>query len=258
MSTVWGVVLAVAAVALWPGPVAPRGPGAGAGASPVRSVGRVRVALTGWFGSRRVGSRVRPDDEWVADLAEVVAVGLDAGLDLPRAVLTACHAPTVAERAPWLYARVAAAVGDGRGVASGLAGPLDPSPDGLSRASERGAGDGVDVLGRAWRLSEEVGAAASTTTAAAAAVLRSRAADRRRAATLVAGPRASMWLLTALPLLGPVLGLLAGVGPGRLYGSPLARTSALVGVLFAAVGWLWARRLLRRAQRPGTVSGRRG
>lgn len=254
MSTAWGVVLAVAAVALWP--VARQGPGAGT--SPGRPVGPARAALRGGFGSRRWGARGQPGDEWVADLAEVVAVGLDAGLDLPRAVLTACHAPAVAERAPWLQERVTAAVGDGRGVASCLAGPLDPPLGVLPRTPERGGADGVDVLVRAWRLSEDVGAAASTTTAAAAAVLRSRAADRRRAATLVAGPRASMWLLTALPLLGPVLGLLAGVGPGRLYGSPLARTSALVGVLFAAVGWLWARRLLRRAQRPGTVSGRRG
>lgn len=256
MSTVWGVALAVAAVALWPGPVARRGQRTGT--SPVGAVGRVRVALPGWFASRRAGARVRPDDEWVADLAEVVAVGLDAGLDLSRAVLTACHAPAVAQRAPWLHDRVAAAVGDGRGVARCLAGPLDPPLGGLSPRPAQRAADGVDVLVRAWRLSEEVGAAASTTTTAAAAVLRSRGADRQRAATLVAGPRASMWLLTTLPLLGPVLGLLAGVGPGRLYGSPLARTSALVGVLFAAVGWLWARRLLRRAQRPGTVSGRTG
>jgi tight adherence protein B len=200
----------------------------------------------------------------VADLAEVVAVGLDAGLDLPRAVLAASRTPTVTDRAPWLHRRVAAAVDGGRGVASCLADSLQPRDgpprrDGPPpRVGRRPAGAGLEVLARAWRLSEEAGAAASATTSAAAAALRSRAADRRRAATLVAGPRASMWLLTALPVLGPVLGLLAGVGPGRLYESQLARASAVAGVVLAALGWLWAARLLRRAQQAGTVSGRSG
>jgi tight adherence protein B len=192
----------------------------------------------------------------VADLAEVVAVGLDAGLDLHRAVLAASLAPPVVDRAPWLHPRVAAALDGGRGVASCLGASVQPRDGPRSRGGPRPADTGLEVLARAWRLSEEVGAAASAATSAAAAVLRSRAADRRRAATLVAGPRASMWLLTALPVLGPVLGLLAGVGPGRLYESPLARASAVVGVVLAALGWLWAALLLHRAQRAGTVAGR--
>jgi len=196
----------------------------------------------------------RDDGAWVADLAEVVAVGLDAGLDLPQAVLVAVGSPTVSRRAPELRRGVAETVAAGGSVADALAeaGHADRPAGGRAARSPEAAAE-LDVLVRAWRLSERVGAAASTTTTAAAVALRDRRADRQRARALAAGPRASMWLLTALPLLGPGVGLLVGMDPDRLYGSTPARAVALAGLLLTAVGWSWARRVLRRAGRPATT-----
>ncbi len=201
----------------------------------------------------------RGDDAWVADLADVVVVGLDAGLDLGRAVLTAARSPTVAQRVPWLEDEVSEAVSAGEPVADRIAhvvaraGAAGSGP--VVRAAERTE---LDVLVRAWRLSEEVGAAASATTAAAASAMRGRATDGERARVLAAGPRASMWLLTALPLAGPLVGMVVGVGPGRLYASTPARVVALVGLVLTLGGWAWARGVLRRASRPATtVTGTR-
>ncbi|HZB68598.1 MAG TPA: hypothetical protein VE503_14385, partial [Ornithinibacter sp.] len=64
---------------------------------------------------------------------------------------------------------------------------------------------------------------------------------------------ASMWLLTALPLAGPAAGALVGVGPTSLYGSAVAALSASIGLILTAVGWCWARVLLRRAARAGVT-----
>ena len=55
------------------------------------------------LGRARGPSRRRSDDPWVADFAEVVAVGLDAGLDLPAAALASARSPGVLARAPWLH-----------------------------------------------------------------------------------------------------------------------------------------------------------
>ncbi len=201
--------------------------------------------------------RPRADEGWVADLAEVVVVGLDAGLGLPHAVLTAARSPTVAQRVPWLGPLLADAVASGGSVAHCLAGLAEGTRSGGAAPSlAPGEAAELGVLVRAWRLSERAGAAASMTSAAAAGALRARRADRERARSVAAGPRASMGLLTTLPLLGPAVGLLVGVSPDRLYGSGAARAGAVAGLLLTAAGWAWARRVLQRAGRAATV-GRR-
>ena len=248
--------LAVLAVLLWPRRDVPHPAATGpTGVDPgVRQMSWHEAAL------RRIqGAHAVRDDGWVADLGEVVAVGLDAGLDLPRAVLAAARSPTVTRRVPVLAHRVEGATAAGESVARTL-GDLAASGgvDGGRRSLSVDEAAELDVLARAWSLSERAGAAASTTTSAAATALRARRADRQRARVLAAGPRASMWLLTALPLLGPVVGLLVGVGPDRLYGSAAARGAALTGVLLTVAGWLWARRVLRRAARPATTARRSG
>ena len=126
---------------------------------------------------------------------------------------------------------------------------------------EDGAGVGpqtrrdLALLAAAWRLAEEGGAAASTVTASAATSVRERRAAADRTTVVVAGPRASMVLLSALPLAGPVAALLVGLPPGRLYDSAAGRVLGAVGVLLTALGWWWARGLLRRAGRPGRTDG---
>ncbi len=55
----------------------------------------------------------------MADFAEVVAVGLEAGLDLASAALASARSPTVVSGAPWLASRIEASVAEGTRGGSG-------------------------------------------------------------------------------------------------------------------------------------------
>ena len=236
MLTTAAVLLGLA-VLLWPGRDHP--PSDPVGWPAVRSAS----AWPGHLLGRRARRR-RDGSDWVADFAEVVAVGLEAGLDLASAALASARSPTVVSGAPWLASRIEASLAEGGGVTPALRGSVDaPGADPADLA----------LLVAAWELSEAVGASASAVTAAAAAAVRDRRAARERTAAVVAGPRASMWLLTALPLAGPAAGALVGVGPTSLYGSAVAALSASIGLILTAVGWCWARALLRRAARAGVT-----
>ena len=182
----------------------------------------------------------------MADLAEVTAVGLEAGLDLAAAAVASARSPGVVEHAPWLRERLEAARAAGHPISA----CLEP-PEGVPAEERRE----LALLVAAWRLAEEAGAAAADVTTAAATIVRARRAAGDRAAVVAAGPKASMWLLTGLPLVGPVAGLLVGIRPDRLYASGPARVAAVVGVLLTAVGWWWSRTVLARAGRPGRTSG---
>ncbi|MBR7743386.1 hypothetical protein KC207_08800 [Phycicoccus sp. BSK3Z-2] len=232
-------VLAVLAVLLLPG-------GGRDDRAPPRAgfVRRVRLVV----GRLRAVSRPAPGADWVADLGDVTGVGLVAGLDVHRAVLAAGRSPAVARAAPWLAERVGAALRDGGSVSSCLSDP----PGDLTAAAR----DDLGVLARALRLIEETGAPASGVVLAAATAVREGAAVRARTEAAVAGPRASMRLLTALPLVGPLGGVLLGLDPASLYGSPAARASLAAGVVLTALGWLLARRLVARARRPLGTDGR--
>ncbi|QKE83618.1 type II secretion system F family protein [Arthrobacter sp. NEB 688] len=218
----------------------PRGGAATAGSEP----GAGRTSLVAILRARRRGSVTAG---WVAELAEVTAVALRAGVPLAGAVHVAARSPGVASAAPWLRDRVEVAASTGEGVAGVLAAP----PPGVRPRVV----DDLRLLGRAWRLSEETGAAASHTTAAAAAALRARSAARERREATLAGPRASMRVLTLLPAAGPVVGLVLGLSPTSLYATSAARLSALVGALLTLAGWWWARRLVGAAGRPGRTDG---
>ena len=127
----------------------------------------------------------------------------------------------------WLAPHLRASVDSGRGVTTVLEGQ-----SGLAARQRRD----LALLVAAWRLAEEVGAAASAVTASAAASVRERRAAADRTAVVVAGPRASMVLLSALPLAGPAAALLVGLPPGRLYDSTASRLLGAVGLLLTAAG----------------------
>lgn len=230
--------LAALAVALWPA----RPPG-GSSVAAVRAAPPLAGPSGSWWRGvlavRRGRSGRHP---WVADLAEVTAVGLDAGLDLASAALVAARSPSVAVAAPWLADHLTASVEAGGGVAV-----IDHGGAALTAQEERDLG----MLEAAWLLAEEAGAATAVVTAAAACSIRARHAAAQRVAVVAAGPRASMWLLSALPVAGPLAAVLVGIGPGTLYGTDAARVSALAGLVLTATGWWWSRAILRRAQRPG-------
>ena len=69
--------------------------------------------------------------------------------------------------------------------------------------------------------------------------------------TALAGPRATMRLLTWLPVAGIALGYLLGTDPlAALLGSPLGWAAGSAGLLLALAGRVWSRRLVARAAAP--------
>lgn len=66
--------------------------------------------------------------------------------------------------------------------------------------------------------------------------------------TALAGPRATVRLLTWLPFLGLALGVLLGVDPVRvLLGSPFGMAALAAGGALTAAGRIWSARLVRAA-----------
>ncbi|GGB75857.1 hypothetical protein N798_13320 [Knoellia flava TL1] len=178
---------------------------------------------------------------WTADFAELAAVGLDAGLPSSQAAVLACAVGSTSRfEMQVLAARLAAAEAEGGPVGDCLARCADDDPD-------------LRFLAAAWQLTDEFGVAAAPAARTAAGVLRERAAADERRHVLEAGPRASMWLLTLMPLSGPVVALMLGLRVEEVYGGAAAFASTMTGLLLTGAGWLWSRRLLRRAVRPARV-----
>lgn len=116
---------------------------------------------------------------------------------------------------------------------------------------------GVPALGevaRAWALSEQVGCAIGDALAAATAMMREQLDLERRIAAATAGPRATMQLLTLLPLLGIGIAMVIGVPPWRLYAGPLGLTVLVLGGGFVLAGRLLTRRMIRRASAPTVLT----
>ncbi len=200
-----------------------------------------------WGGRRPTGGRGRgvPSPGWVAEFAELSAVGLEAGL------------------APSEAARLALHPGHGSALDDPAFDALDQT---LRDAAQRGTGLGAAVaeavrhchdagtplrfLAQAWSLTDDLGAPSGSATRTAARVLRDRDAAEARRRVVLAGPRASMWLLSLLPAAGPVVGAILGIPVARLYGSSAALASTGAGVVLTAAGWAWSRAILARARRP--------
>lgn len=75
--------------------------------------------------------------------------------------------------------------------------------------------------------------------------------------TALAGPRATVRLLSWLPFVGLGLGILMGVDPlSVLVSSPMGWTVLGMGVGFAAIGRFWSARMITQAGRPDTSGTR--
>lgn len=72
--------------------------------------------------------------------------------------------------------------------------------------------------------------------------------------TALAGPRATVRLLSWLPFIGLGLGMSMGVDPlGALLGGPIGWTVLAVGVTFALAGWAWSSKMIATAAAPPTA-----
>ncbi len=192
-----------------------------------------RLALRSWT-RRRGDDTVAGDTLLVLDL---LAAALSAGAEPQRAVaLTAAQLPASSVVRAALTANAA-----------------DPSrlPQMWRALARQGRVPELEVLAQAWRLSWQAGVPLGAAVERSAAQLREGVAFRGRVQVALAGPRATMWVLTGLPLLGPPVGWALGVDPVRLYwSSPISRAACCVGLVLLAAGWLWCRSLVARVDRP--------
>ena len=247
-ATVWIVALVALAVGAWPRGrpgVLGRGTGmreGGADGVPIGLAIPSTLASVRGLLAREV--RFRPVRRgWVADFAELAAVGLDSGLPSDEAARLACAVGGLPAH-PALQA-LAVQLADGAVRGEGVG----------DRLAEVARGDSdLTFLAAAWQLTDEFGVPAAPAARAAAGVLRDRASAEDRRTVLAAGPRASMWLLTLLPLSGPLVAVLLGLPVSEVYASPAAVLATGVGLALTGAGWLWSRALLRRSQRPAAVT----
>jgi len=231
----------VAATLVWPGPALsatlatrPRTPGPEEGDGRRADVGRLGEAPRRRAGAGR-GHRRREAarDEALAELLGLVAAPLRAGV--PPAAALAAVEPSV--RAGPLGPLVGDLV-----AASRTGDPLAPVWGGWA---DRLASSALAFVGRAWSLSEDAGAPLVDALTAAADGVRARRRARERLATAASGPKASMAVLSLLPVAGPLVGLACGISPVELYlARPLASLSLVVGLSLAALATWWSRRIL--------------
>lgn len=216
------IALVLAAVLCWPG----RRLGTG------RPVGPVRGSR--WWRGRR-GSPVA-DLEELARVADLMAMTLRSG----ATPVTAVQVVIGESRQPWSH--VLREVHD-QLAAGGPAGKVW-----RAHARERPE---LGTLAGAWALSEELGVALAPSMTTSARVLRGQVQARRRLEASTAGARATMRMLTLLPLVGMLAGLTFGLAPWEVYGySVVTVVSALVGLGLTAAGWLVCRWVLARAVAP--------
>ena len=239
------VMAAVAAALLWP----TRGgaPGSlGEGAGVERDRPDRRRGVPRWV-HPVLRRQAAVEDVWVAEFAELAALALEAGLP-PGAAAELAADVIGTGRVGTAVSTLTAAVEAGA-TGSSVGAALHRAVRTTHRARSPAA-EPLGFLGVAWSLSDDLGAPAAGAARACATVLRGRAAAEAHRRVVAAGPRASMWLLTALPLGGPLVGVLLGIPATTLYGRPAAILSAVLGVGLTGVGWVWARAILRRAARP--------
>jgi tight adherence protein B len=176
-------------------------------------------------------------------LLEAIAPALEAGIAPAAALQIAADARSgSADLDP-----LAALAGD---VASAAAqgAPLGPL---WRRAAESAGSEELLLLAQAWSLTEDLGVPLAQAVRTTAGLLEARIAHERRLAGAVAGARATVNLLTFLPVGGPLLALV----PAELYGgSRLTQGSLVLGLCLAGFGRWWVHRMVGAVARGPVIA----
>lgn len=193
---------------------------------------------------RQARQRTRSVTAGVLALLEGIAPALEAGL--PPAVAVRLSGSSLGTgrdaQTEQLVAELAEACEHG--------GPI--APVWRAWAVSTGSPD-LSFVAAAWQLTELTGAPLADAVQRAVVTLRETRERTRRVRVAVAGPRATVVVLTVLPLTGPAFGLACGVPPAELYlASPVSSAAALAGLVLIWAGRLWCRRLVESATRAGS------
>jgi tight adherence protein B len=243
-------ILIAAGALLWPGGFGRRRlailPGApSAGAPAMRSMPEAVGVWVRRCLPRRPVAAVDAQD--LLSLLAAIAPALEAGMAPASALEIAAEARSCSGR-PDLLAALASDIASAaaRGEAIGP----------LWRAAADSAGSAeLLLLSQAWSLTEDLGVPLAQAVRTSSGLLEARIAHERQLAGSVAGARATVNVLTVLPLGGPLLGMVLGIGPAELYaGSPLTQASLVLGLSLAGLGRWWVRRMVRAVARGPVIA----
>jgi tight adherence protein B len=180
-------------------------------------------------------------------LLEAVAPALEAGMAPASALRIAADARSGAGP-PDPMAALA------RAMASAAADGAALGPPWREAAESAGSAE-LLLLAQAWSLTEDLGAPLAQAVRTTIGMLEARIAHERRLAAAVAGAKATVNVLTVLPIGGPLLAVVLGIGPVELYGgSRLSQGSLVLGLSLAGIGRWWVRRMVRAVSRGPVIA----
>lgn len=231
----WALAVGVVAVWCWPLPGG-RPPRSRATAPPLRRAWSV-------LARRREAD---PSSEVFVALLRGIAPAVHAGVPPPIAVAAAASVAARATGDVQLRSDLAQLEGAARSGA-----PLGPCWLGLALRYPHA---GLGPVARAWSLSDRVGCGLSEAVGAAVRMATEQADHRRQIASATAGPRATMQVLTLLPILGVGISTVVGVNPLQLYSSGVGRTALGLGLLLLWVGRRIIAGMIRRSCAPGALA----
>jgi tight adherence protein B len=124
----------------------------------------------------------------------------------------------------------------------------DDVPAALRRGQDSGPAAELGRVAAAWSLAEQHGVPLADVLVGVHDDIRWRVRFAAGVHALLAGPRATAGVLTALPGLGVALGQLLGADPiGVLRGGPFGQVLLVVGLALVVAGRAWTEQILRRA-----------
>jgi tight adherence protein B len=187
-------------------------------------------SVTGRRRRRRAAGRAETE---MLDVLDALAPSLRAGIPPVAALRLVTRSGAGAASGSAALHDLAEAAADG--------GPLAPT---WSTYADLLSSSDLRLVAAAWSLCDTLGSPLAPTVATVADVVRRRRTIRDRIAAASAGPRATMRVLTALPLSGPLVALAVGVSPVDLYAEPAGAASLLLGLALLLFGRFWAGRLV--------------
>ncbi|MEV4614987.1 type II secretion system F family protein [Kitasatospora sp. NPDC049258] len=219
--------------------------------SPVPVLGALAAVrpLHGWRRRRRTAAQARRRSAAVIDLCAGVAAELRSGATAEQALCV------VVERAEPQLGRALGAEPTARLRAARYGADV---PAALRLAAELPGGCGAAAVAACWQISTESGSGLAVGLDQVADALRAERALSEEIAGELAGPRATVAMLAALPLVGTLLGCALGVQPVRiLLHTPAGLACLLAGVLLEVAGLHWTSRIVRAAEevRGGRAGG---
>ncbi len=188
------------------------------------------------------GSAAGDESEVFETLLAGISPAIQAGVPPLVAVSTAASVALRTTSEPQLRAQLLRLHGAAVGGA--------PLADTWAQLAARYPQAGLGPVARAWSLSDRVGCGLSEAVAAAVRLMSQGQDQRRRIAAATAGPRASMQVLTLLPLLGVGISMVVGIDPIQLYSDGVGRVSLGLGLLLTWLGRRLVAAMIRRSCAP--------